>query len=415
MSQDPKRFNLFSPQEVEKLRLDVRAAVQFLASQKNVDPERIGVLAIGVGATYAALEASANPAIQALVLISGESGSLSPEALDSIQRRSDLPVLCIAQKARRESVREMAQAYALSKNPNSDMVVGLGYGAPMVSFTPGLMEQVTEWLAHNVKGLGKSTPVTFRSSDGWTLYGTLRIPEGASEGSKAPGVVFVHGAKHDQATYLVLERMGVKRGMATLSFAWRGKGKTALLKENEGKEIYGIDILPQTHAYTKGSIIGDAHLDVKAAIEFLASQKSVDSSRIALVGGTSGAGAATVASIGDSRIKAIVTLSAYPQPDEFKQHLSTHDVALLAVVGADDYGGTVESAKELTEISKSKYSRLIMYETAPHGAEMLVVKPDLEPTIVRWLVERLGLAPQKKLGAEFRLSPPGGLFAANWR
>src|SRR3990167_10573409 len=67
MNRDPKHFRFFSPQDMEKIQLDVRAAVQFLAAQKDVDPGRIGVVAIGMVGTYAVLAAE-NPAIRAVVL-----------------------------------------------------------------------------------------------------------------------------------------------------------------------------------------------------------------------------------------------------------------------------------------------------------------------------------------------------------
>ncbi|HYU53285.1 MAG TPA: dienelactone hydrolase family protein, partial [Gemmatimonadaceae bacterium] len=76
-----RMFQTFSAREREKLQLDVRGAIRFLASQNGVDPKRIGLVAVGVGANYAVLEASESPGVQGLVLISG---SLSDGARDYI-------------------------------------------------------------------------------------------------------------------------------------------------------------------------------------------------------------------------------------------------------------------------------------------------------------------------------------------
>ncbi|MBI2817400.1 MAG: dienelactone hydrolase family protein [Acidobacteria bacterium] len=385
MNRNPKHFRFFSPKDMEKIQLDVRAAVQFLASQKNVDPGRIGVVAIGMVGTYAVLAAE-NPAIRALGLISGLSGSLSQEALDFISGRSDLPILAVARTNDKAGLWKVAQAYALSKNPNSALVLAEGYGSNVFSVRE-TRDKIVHWVAGTLKELGTSTEVSFRSSDGWSLHGVLRLPEGASEGSKVPGVVFSHGMKHDLTTYYNLANEVVKHGMAALLFDWRGKGP--IIKENASRGMAGID-LPREEQETK------AHLDVKAAIEFLAAQKAVDSNRIALVGATSGAGYAAEAAIGEARVKAIVFFTVYPQGDKFKQYLRTHDVSIFAV-DTEDFSAHAapESARELVAISKGKHNKLIVYTDVDKGSEMLEGKPDLEPAVVDWLVERLGLATQK--------------------
>ena len=63
-----RMFQTFSSRDREKLQLDVRGAIRFLTDQDGVDPHRIGLVAVGVGANYALLEAAENPGVQALVL-----------------------------------------------------------------------------------------------------------------------------------------------------------------------------------------------------------------------------------------------------------------------------------------------------------------------------------------------------------
>jgi dipeptidyl aminopeptidase/acylaminoacyl peptidase len=84
----------------------------------------------------------------------------------------------------------------------------------MFSHTEGLEEKVVRWLERNLKALGTETEVSFRSEDGWTLHGMLRLPDGADATRKVPSVLLVHGAKHDQQTYHFMAQEIAKRGMA---------------------------------------------------------------------------------------------------------------------------------------------------------------------------------------------------------
>jgi dienelactone hydrolase len=135
----------------------------------------------------------------------------------------------------------------------------------------GLDEKVAQWLEENLKGLGTETEVSFQSEDGWKLQGTLVLPDGISETSKIPGVVFVHGFMHDQQQWYHIAREVVKQGIAALLFDWRGTRKSI----NEGKGEVGVDLYPEES--------DKIHLDVKAAINLMASQKQVDAGRMGVV------------------------------------------------------------------------------------------------------------------------------------
>jgi dienelactone hydrolase len=329
------------------------------------------------------LEASVNPRIQALVLISG---TLSQAAKEYLKSENSVPLLGVVGKDDKKSFRELAQAYALSSNRSSDFLPAVGHGAVMFSHTEGLEAKVVHWMEHNLKALGTEKEISFRSEDGLTLHGTLRLPDGATAGAKVPGVVLVHGAKHDQQTYHFMAREIAKHGMATLRFDWRGKARS----ENGGSTTN----------------VDRVDLDVKAAIQLLASQPVVDSNRIGLVAATAGTGHALRAANGDTRIQTMVLLTVASVPEgDAKQFLTTSGKPILAIASMEDInynrGSLADSTREAYLLSNSEGSEFLLYDDAGRGSEILKVKPELEPMILRWLDDKLqGIPPTRVHGQE---------------
>ena len=377
-----KRYAQFSPEEQEQSQLDVRAALKYLASQPGVDPNRLGLVATGIGTDYALREAAKHVAVQAVVLLSG---TLSDASRSFVERRYDVPILCLAGQDDREIVREMATTFSLSKHRDSRIILtASGHGTGVFTRNRGLEEEVGAWLAANVKGGGVETPVSFTTTDGWRLHGRLRLPDGAGPAAKVPGVVFVHGANHDLDAWHDLSRAVGKQRIATLVFDWRGKNRDVA----EGKGHHGIDMPPGSRE--------KIHLDVQAAINLLASNPAVDAKRIGLVGATAPTTETFVAAAGDDRIRTIVMLSQYALNDAARKYLTTSDTPVFFVASVEDVnyevGSLAEFTKEGARLSKSKETTLLMYDDAGRGSEMLKVKPELEGMIVRWFVEKLAPA-----------------------
>ena len=373
-----KLFRTFSQKDRDKLQLDVRAAIKFLTSQEMVDPQRIGMVAVGVGANYALLEAAENPAAQGLVLISGD---LSEDAKEFIRSREDVPILCLAGKDDKEGFRQMSEAYYLSRNKNSDIVLTVGHGTVMFNHTKGLDIKVMDWLAENVKGVGTESEVSFETPDGWSLHGHLSLPDAALEGKKVPGVIFVHGAQHDENTFYDLSRALVKQGIATLAYDWRGKNRD--VGENRGN--YLIDMKPGEQDNT--------YLDVKAAINYLAAQKGVDPNRIGMIAATLGTVYGMEGASGDSRVKTMVILTQYVPTDKVKAFLSTSNTPIFFVASTEDLnyeaGSLADYTRTAYRLSKSKETEFLLYDDAGRGSEMLKAKPELTPMIVRWFKDKL--------------------------
>ncbi len=365
----------FSAEEMKGIQSDLKAAMKFVSSLPGVDPNRIGVIGAGATSEYVILEAAENSQVQAAVLISG---TLSATAKQYLRGDQSVPVLGLAGKEDKPSFRAMTEAYALSANRASDLLVAVGHGAVMFSHTEGLEAKVIRWLEGNLKALGRETEVSFRSEDGWTLHGMLRLPDGADSNAKVPGVLLVHGAKHDQQTYHFMAQEIAKRGMAALRFDWRGKGQSTLDGAAADQD--------------------EMWRDVKAALEFLAAQPAVDGSRLGAVAATLAGINTLQASLGDPRMKTVVLLTALEPNDEVRRLLGSSDVPLFAIASLEDNnyqrGSLAESTRLVHRLSKSKQSQLLLYDDAGRGSEMLKVKPELEPMILRWLDDKLqGIPP----------------------
>ena len=85
--------------------------------------------------------------------------------------------------------------------------------------------------------------ISFKTEDGWTIYGTLSIPTGLAPGEKVPGVAMVHSPAHDRDIYLGRHQVGqtitgqrkyaqenLRSALgktATLRIDIRGRGKSA--------------------------------------------------------------------------------------------------------------------------------------------------------------------------------------------
>jgi fermentation-respiration switch protein FrsA (DUF1100 family) len=164
--------------------------------------------------------------------------------------------------------------------------------------------------------------ITF-TSEGITLVGNLRLPQGSRPGpvlagandqpvgdlppasSPAPGIVLTGpftGVK-DQVVGNYATRL-TQAGFATLAFDHRGFG------ESEGR---------RGHEDSQGKLA-----DLRAAVDTLSSRPEVDADRIAIVGICLGGGYAIRAAATDPRIRAVAGIAgAYNSPAWFANQMGT--------------------------------------------------------------------------------------------
>ncbi|NNE37477.1 MAG: prolyl oligopeptidase family serine peptidase, partial [Gammaproteobacteria bacterium] len=261
-----KAYQLFTQEERDAIQLDIRAAVDFLASQEEVDSNRIAVFGASVMVDYVAREAATNiDRVKAIML---STGWLTDNGREAIKSRKDLPVLAfMSEDDSKEKQQMAAEPYFLSEDDGSELLFVMDRGASIFNRPGDPIGKTTSWLMKNLMGIGYQSEVSFRTEDRKLLRGTLYIPDWIDTATKpVAGVVFVHGANHDATTWWKLAREVTKTGIASLIFDQRGYMTSAA--NNERPYAFDIDTIQK---------------DIKAAINFLASQRGVDPGRIALV------------------------------------------------------------------------------------------------------------------------------------
>ncbi len=372
-----KEIHSFSPEELSKLYMDVRAALTFLESQPEIDASRIGIVAVGMSAEAAVMGWKGDSRVSAIALISGR---LSETAKKQISASPELPLLLVVSSEDKKGFADMTDAYFLSKSKESDIEVysGLGSGTWMFSLfrqkysqEKPLQNFIGEWIAGKVLLTGQLTEVSFQTEDGWTIFGNLRVPEGVTE--KVPAVILLHSGLSDRNIYDELEVMLAKQGLAVLNIDWRGNGKSA----GKGK-YFELSKAERDKGY----------LDAKAAVNFLASQPNVDASRIGILGTVIGAKHAMAAAVEEPRIKTAVVLTGYIPTEKEKAYLTTNKLPVLYVTSAG-HKAVTQSLSDIYKLTRDQGSELVIYDGGAIGYQLFKLDDDLLPRVVRWMKEKL--------------------------
>jgi dienelactone hydrolase len=223
--------------------------------------------------------------------------------------------------------------------------------------------------------------VKFKTADGWEIVGALTIPNSKQ---KAPGVLLIHGSRHEgdaygQVTSPGLPRALSQRGIAVLRIDIRGRGAS-----RQPQEFHSM-----TPAQRQG-----VQLDVAAAVNFLATQARVNGKRIGVVAEQDSADAALIAATGNRRVVAYTLLSGRLSP-QAKKSVAAISTPIFCIVSKEDRRGF----KDMTDVylsAKNKHSRLKVFEGLGLGTTMFSAWqyefPDEQPIeemIGIWLAERL--------------------------
>ncbi|MBX3279329.1 MAG: alpha/beta fold hydrolase [Acidobacteria bacterium] len=402
-----REFHSFSDEQRSSISLDVRGALEFLSAQPEIDADRLAIFAEEISAEWAAAGSEGDPRVRAIALLSGR---LSKEAQASLGKRKDAPVLCVVSKEDRRGFADMSAVFAASNHPESDFKLYEDMGRGTTMFTlwrykypdqkgvdflskmqgvdtekiglrprdPGdekpIENVICDWIGVRLRSLGRLREVTLETEDGWEIFGNLLTPDEAGDGKRVPGVVLLHSGWSDRHIFHRIERLFVKSGIAVLNIDWRGRGKS------RGKGNFFT--LPREER-------DRGHLDVKAAIEMLASQPEVDSSRMAVLGAYLGAKLAVGAALGDKRIRALVMLSGFiPSGAERESILNAHWPMLL--IGSRGFAPVTNAMADLYEMTRDRGSELLVYDGGALGYQLFDYDEGLEQRIVNWVDQHTG-------------------------
>jgi dienelactone hydrolase len=229
--------------------------------------------------------------------------------------------------------------------------------------------------------------VAFKAADGWQIAGLLYIPERATS---VPGVVLVHGSRHEGDAYGQLTSAGLphslsKHNVAVLRIDIRGRGAS------REPRVFNSFAPEEKKQVT---------LDVKAAIECLAAQPGVDAKRLGIVAEQDNAHAAALASARDRRIMAHVFISGR-LGESAKKAMEKVSTPIFCLVSKEDRHGF----KDVTDVylaSNNKQSRLKVFEGIGFGTTMFSAwqfeypqEQPIEDMIGVWLGEKLNRSGKK--------------------
>lgn len=398
-------YHSFSAEQRARISLDVKAALEFLASQPEVDRGVLAIFAEEVSAEWAVVGSEGDHRVKALAFLSGR---LSDTARRLLAVRTQTPTFCVVSKEDKPGFADMSSVYAQSRNPESEfrLYEDTGVGTTMfatwrykypdqkgveflakmgvdtdriglVPRDPGdekpIENVICGWMAARLRSHGFLREISFKTEDDWTIYGNLLLPGNLRESKLAPGVVMVHSGLSDRYIFNNIERLFARRGTAVLNIDWRGRGKS--------REKGNFVSLPREER-------DRAHLDVKAAVNLLAARPEVDSQRIAIIGTYVGAKFAMGAAVGDARIGALVMLSGYIPNGEEREGIAGVTFPIL-FIGSRGFAPVTNAMVDLYHLTKDRGSELILYDGGALGYQLFEVDHGLEQRIVHWVEDRL--------------------------
>lgn len=370
----PKELHAFSPEELSKLSLDVQAAMGFLSAQPSVDSSSLGILAEEESTEAAVMGSSGDPRVKGIVLISGR---LSETAQKRVAATPDLPLLLIVSKEDRIGFRGAAVAYKYNRSASSRILVFKDLGIATTMFSVWRSEHpkekpiedtISDWMVGQLKSAAPGQEVSFRTEDGWDLYGTLRTP--VTGGGAGSGVVLIHSSFTDRHIFDHLAELMVKRGLVVLNIDTRGRGRST----GRG-EFLSLPVEEREKGY----------LDAKAAVEFLLSRPGV--SRIGLLGTDRGANYAMNTAINDARVRAVVLMTTLLGTKD-KEEIAKLEIPII-FVASKEIEVAAQAMAEAYAVAKHHASRLLVYEGGNLGYQIFDMDPSLEATLADWMKERL--------------------------
>lgn len=231
--------------------------------------------------------------------------------------------------------------------------------------------------------------VTFNTADGWTIHGILSTPD-LGQDEKCAAMVLIPSPSHDRDVYgnngYPSVRAAIeKENIATLRIDIRGRGKSA-----EPFEYHALT--PEQRARVS--------LDVKAAIEFLAQQKKIDSSLIGIFAEGPSAEASVAAAVEDPRVSALVLLSGRLGQAAKDSIATRKDLPIMSVVSQEDKVSMVDML-DIYKRSRHRASDIMILRDVGIGNPMFFMwaakypkeKP-LESLVANWLAVQLQTSSQ---------------------
>lgn len=215
-----------------------------------------------------------------------------------------------------------------------------------------------------------TTEMSLTTPDGYTLSGTLTVPEGKG---RHPVVILAHQFQSDRNNWSALTSKLQERGLATLALDLRGHGAST---DQAGVKVAVTgDFMPSAHLVGFDQIPSDLAL----AAAWVRKQKGVDGRHLGLAGSSVGAFASLLAA---PKIRPNVVLALSPAGreafgdrarDRMVSAATRAHAAVMAFVSMDD-----KEASENVEPLKPIFGANIRtFEGSRHGFDFLEQHSDV--------------------------------------
>jgi dienelactone hydrolase len=124
---------------------DVKAAVNFLAAQPNIDASRLGVLGTVIGARYAMAALAEEPRIRTAVVLTGYIPT--PKEKDYLTTQK-APVLFVTSRGHGPVTQALTEMHQLTRDKGSELIVydGGAIGYQLFKLDKNLMPRVVRWM-----------------------------------------------------------------------------------------------------------------------------------------------------------------------------------------------------------------------------------------------------------------------------
>ncbi|MCO4771949.1 MAG: dienelactone hydrolase family protein [Deltaproteobacteria bacterium] len=225
-----------------------------------------------------------------------------------------------------------------------------------------------------------ATPVSLDTDDGLELRGTWQAAPGVTSG---PAVVLLHELYGDRQDFNLIWDVFQDNGISTFGLDFRGHGASP----DASVDVDTLRITP-----------GLLEADVRAALDYVASQSVVDPSKIGVLGLDVGANLAVLgrhasrdATLDNWGVATIVAITPDIEGIEALGGMAAGDLVLANAqyVAGENAPDDADDATALHDDSDDPKDLRIVLGTSAHGAAMLTGSSDARAGIVAWFSARL--------------------------
>ena len=216
------------------------------------------------------------------------------------------------------------------------------------------------------------------SPDTLTIRATLYLPR-KPKAKRSPVVLLIHMLGRDRRTWLPLIPELTEAGYATLALDLRGHGDSDKLRGKTFADFSSRDWV-------------STRLDIKAALDFIATRRELNPKRIGLIGASIGANLALLEAATNPNVRVAVLMSPgldYRGIRTGRAAAAYPSKALLIMASRGDTY-SAESSKNLFDLARhAEPKKLKLYPGTAHGTNLLTTQPGSIGLIMNWLLNNL--------------------------